>query len=142
MQSAINGVETLGGISTLARLLLISRLNLRVMPLAQGLTFRSVYCARENCSREHFARAVFWKSLPKGKKVFVAALQLTRPSLFALDFELIESVSAARSLEEFESGVLLHYGGIRERSWLRDRMKLRMSLHRLRRLAIGYLPKA
>jgi len=85
---------------------------------------------------------VFWKSLPKGKKVFVAALQLTRPSLFALDFELIESVSAARSLEEFESGVLLHYGGIRERSWLRDRMKLRMSLHRLRRLAIGYLPKA
>jgi len=69
------------------------------------------------------------------------ALQLFRPKLFHLDFELVEGVGKSASMHDFENEVVLHYGGIRERSWLRDRLKLRLSLHRLRKLAMAYLPQ-
>ena len=111
------------------------------MPLPKGLSLRSVYCARANCLREHFARSVFWASLPPNKKVVVMALQWAWPRWFKLDFELVEGVGKATSMQDFENEVVLHYGGIRERSWLRDRLKLRMSLHRLRKVAMTYLPK-
>jgi hypothetical protein len=109
--------------------------------MSQGVSFLLLYCAREKCSRENFARSLFRATLPPNRKVVIIALQWVRPSFFKIDFELAEAVGRVASMDEFENEVILHYGGIRERSWLRDRLKLRMSLHRLRKLAQGLLPK-
>jgi hypothetical protein len=107
---------------------------------ASGKTLAEAFCARHGCTMEEFRRRFFWRALHRHALPIAPLLQLGNH--FAVDEDLIANCGRARSMHELREELLAHCHHPLNRGWLRRRLALRVSTHRLRRLAGQYLPGA
>jgi hypothetical protein len=102
-------------------------------------SFQETYCAATGCSPPRFRTRIFWRCL-NPVAAFIAPL-LGGPSadFFSADRDLIAQVGRATSMERIHEEVRDYFHDPRNRSWLRRRLKLRLSTARLRSLAQAHL---
>ena len=97
-------------------------------------TFAESFCALHKIPPENFAQAVFRRSLYRRTLVFTVFLQFFRHDYFAADFDLIHGVEHLRKMREFNAEIDRFNQHPSNRGWLRRRLRLRVSTHRLRLL--------
>ncbi len=100
-------------------------------------TFAEIYCERHRCNVQQFRRRVFWRTLHR-HAVFVAPVLLLG-SHFVADEELIAACGMVRSMHAIREEIEDHRYHPLNRGWLRSMFAVRVSTHRLRRLAREYL---
>jgi hypothetical protein len=102
-------------------------------PFHENLT--EAFCAAHRCRSSHFARKVFWKSLPPHAVIPAYLLGGPNNRVFDHDMEVIIGLASARTTEEIHHG-FDDLGGIQslERSRLRRWFGIRVSPERLREL--------
>lgn len=101
-------------------------------------SWQEVYCARHQCEPSQFAERIFWRTLHRHALPFAPFLLLG--SHFLADRELIAGCARARSLWQVRDEIDDYRYHPFNRGWLRGTLALRVSTHRLRRLAREYLP--
>lgn len=102
--------------------------------------FETVYCERHGCSPARFRRQVFWATL-HWHALPVAPFLLVS-DYFAPDRDLIAACGRARSMAEIREELDEYRYHPLNSGWLRKKLALRISTHRLRRLAYQHLPGA
>lgn len=99
-------------------------------------SFKDAYCERYRCSPERFVILVFKKGLYRRARLIGPLLMFFRPRFFQLDIDLINELGTARSWGDFNSIITNHVQSSHLRSgYLRNAMKVRVSCHRLKRIA-------
>ena len=101
-------------------------------------TWEEHYCDRHRCTPRQFRRRVFWSALHRHALPLAPLLLLS--DHFAADRDLIFACGRARSMRDLGDDLAAHRYHPHNTGWLRQRLALRLSTHRLRRLARGYLP--
>ena len=101
-------------------------------------TLEEVYCAQHRCTPASFRRRVFWSTLHRHALPFAPLLLLGNH--FTADHDLIAACGRAQSLRQIREELEDHRYHPQNTGWLRRRLALRISTHRLRRLARDYLP--
>ncbi len=99
-------------------------------------TFRHLYCARTGLSSEAALQHLFRQCIPLWKRPVMALIHWLDPSVFQLDWAVIQEAAEATNHAEVETAVdLLHYRGRRDLSFWRDFLGFRISGKRLLQLA-------
>jgi hypothetical protein len=100
-------------------------------PFKEAETFASRYCAIHGIERAAYGNVVLRAALyPHARAIFSF---LPRRSL-AVDREFVESVGRLRRAEDFKSKLQDFRDDPNGRTWLRNRLRLRLSSRRLHRL--------
>jgi len=98
-------------------------------------SFRDAVCAAFGCAPEEYPEKVFRLCLHEHARPLAHLLRKVNPEIFRPDFELIEQVSAAKSLPELCHEVNQHrYLEANSTGCLRRALRLRLSGARLVRL--------
>jgi hypothetical protein len=110
-----------------------SLLNLTMI---KSQNFKSLFCERFDCSFETFETFLFWKSVPPGMRPVAFAISQLRPKFFYWDFDHIRQIAQADSKHEITALInALPYDGVLNQGLLRGVLRVRISGHRLMRLA-------
>lgn len=99
-----------------------------------GTDFASRFCARHGVKREAFRAAVLRRTLYPLARFFTPLLRLSNSDYFAADFDFIDGVGRISSRREFgtEADEFTHHPG--NRGMLRQTLRLRVSIARMRSL--------
>lgn len=101
-------------------------------------SLREIYRTVHACAETDVTRRLFWRSLPRRALPLAPFVLLLRPRYFAGDREMIESLTATKSVTDFNEE--LRYFVRRRRSgWWRRTLGLRVSASRLAAIAAEYL---
>ena len=98
-------------------------------------TFRSCYCARQDCPREAFARKVMLHSMPLPYRPLAAVIALIFPKFFAEDLRLVQYCGDATSMRKIRDEIAGYFGDAIYWGFWRRRLNFRMSTARLKDLA-------
>lgn len=101
-------------------------------------TWEEAYCDRHRCTPAQFRRRVFWFALHR-HAVPLAPLLLIGEH-FAADHDLIIACGRVKTMRHIWEELEDHRCHPQNIGWLRRQAGLRVSTHRLRRLARDYLP--
>jgi hypothetical protein len=94
--------------------------------------FRELFCTRFKCSDEEYEEKLFWKCVYRHALPLVAVLFRSKPARFREDFDLIREVGHAKCRAEVIGELNRFYGrNVRDRSWLRKLLLIRISGKRL-----------
>lgn len=102
-------------------------------------SFQETYCASTGCSPPRFCTRVFWHCLNPATAFFAALLGGPNADFFSADRDLIAQVGRAGSMDRIREEVRDYFHDPRNRTWLRRKLKLRLSTARLRALAKAHL---
>ena len=100
-------------------------------------TLEEAYCDRHRCAPAQFHRRVFWTTLHRHALPF--APLLLSGGYFAADDDLIAACGRARTMREIREELTDHRYHPQNTGWLRQRLAVRISTHRLARLAREHL---
>ena len=103
-------------------------------------TFEEAFCKEHRCDPERFRRKVFWRTLPRHAWPFVPFLGGFNSRFFTADRELLSGVSRAENMNRVRDEILDYFMDSQNRGWLHNVANIRVSTHRLKRLAKEYLP--
>jgi hypothetical protein len=82
-------------------------------------------------------RRLFWRAFPPHLLPLVLCVMVFNPSYFRFDREVVDQLLRARTPREWEEELRDFSRDFRNRSWLRGRLRLRLSTRRLRVLMAG-----
>lgn len=99
------------------------------------ISFKDRFCRVYQCLPEQFSNRVFWLCLYPQAKLFATTASSANPGAFAWDFDLIESVANAGSLNDIQAEIDLHHYHRPLTGPLKGLLRIRISGRRLRRLA-------
>lgn len=103
-------------------------------------TFGESFCALHGIPPEKFARTIFRRALYRRTLLFTWLLQFLKQDYFSADFDLIYGVERLRRLRDFKLEASQYNEHPANRGWLRRRLRLRVSTHRLKALIKETLP--
>lgn len=103
-------------------------------------TFAECFCAKNNLTREQYAREVFNRVIYRRVLWVKWLLPMLNRNHFAADFDLIYGVERLRRLREFSAEAERFNEHPANRGWLRRGMMMRVSTSRLRTLIRETLP--
>ena len=92
------------------------------------------FCVENPCSACRYGGSLFWRSVPPHLLPVVALLRLAHPKYIAPDWDLIRGVCQAQSEKQRRDEFYFFSTDLRNRTWLRGRMRLRISARRLQDL--------
>lgn len=99
-------------------------------------SFKDAYCERYRCAPGRFVIRVFKGGLYRRARLLGPLVMLINRRFFRLDIDLINEVGATRSWSDFNFVISNHVQSSQLRSgFLRNGLKLRVSCHRLKRMA-------
>lgn len=101
-------------------------------------TLEAAYCDRHRCTPAQFRRRVFWSTLHRHALPFAPLFLLG--GHFAADHDLIAACARAQNMRSIHEELGDHRYHPQNAGWLRQRLALRVSAHRLRQLAREYFP--
>jgi hypothetical protein len=104
-------------------------------------TFEEVFCEKHRCDPERFRRKVFWQTLPPPAVLVAPFLGGLNARFFAADRELLSGVSRAVNMSQVREEIRDYFLDSQNRGWLHNVANIRVSTHRLKRLAKRYLPE-
>jgi hypothetical protein len=93
--------------------------------------FLDRYCQRTGQRRSEFVTDVLRRTLYPHARLFIRVLELLDRQHFHPDYEFIEDVSLMRRQADFSSAVRSYLEHPRNRSFLRRRLRLRISVRRM-----------
>jgi hypothetical protein len=97
-----------------------------------GEKFRTAYCAHFKCRDEVFEEKIFWRCLPPHARPLAFLLELTTPSFFVGEFEVMRNAGEATDLEDIVAEAnKLHDTQHLRVGFLRGALKVRVSGRRL-----------
>ena len=103
-------------------------------------SFQELFCEEQRCNEGQFARKVFWRSLYSHATIFVPLLGGFRSEYFVADRELISGAGRATTMAQLRTEIADFVMDANNRGLLRQRVRVRVSATRLKRLARRYLP--
>ena len=103
-------------------------------------TFERIYCEESRCDAAQFRRKIFWLTLPPHALPFVPLLGGFNSRYFTADRDLLSGVSRAVTVNQVREEIRDYFADSQNRGWLRTVAHIRISSHRLKRLAKEYLP--
>jgi hypothetical protein len=103
-------------------------------------SLRNRVCEASHWSEETFARNLFWHCLHRHALPLVPLLGGRDADFFAADRDFIAAVARAARMSQVRLKVREYCLDPRNRGWLRTRANVRVSAHRVLRLASKYLP--
>lgn len=112
------------------------------MPHRSIPTFAELFCRQHFVTREQFELTVIERALNPHASAIRRLLQLMPTEYFASDIELMRHVGQITSPAELESVVIAFHANPISRRALRRRIKVRLSLPRLRRLVAQTFARA
>lgn len=106
----------------------------------RNTTFAEMYCARHGIPPEAYLRTIFRRALYPHARPFTALIQLFDGDYFAADLDLVQAAGRLRVLSDFtmDAEEFRHHPA--NRGLLRNGLRLRVSVRRLRALARATLP--
>ena len=102
-------------------------------------SFQELFCEEERCKEGEFSRKVFWRVLYAHAWPFVPLLGGLRSDYFVADRELISGAGRATTMIQLRTEIADFVIDGNNRGWLRERLRIRVSTTRLKRLAGKYL---
>ena len=103
-------------------------------------SFQELFCEAQRCTEGEFARKVFWRALYPHAWPLVPLLGGFRSDYFVADRELLTGAGRATTMDQLRTEIVDYVMDANNRGWLRQRVRVRVSTTRLRRLARQYLP--
>jgi len=97
--------------------------------------FAGKCCQRFQCLRPDYAEKVLWHCLPIMRKTLARVLWLGKPEFFESDLYLINEAGNASTVGEVREIIKFHNKQPVPRSFLRQRLKIRLSRGKLLALA-------
>jgi len=94
-------------------------------------TFFELYCERTGVPRSAFVIDLFRRTIYPHARPFIPPLKAVNPYYFVPDYNFIENVSAMRQPEQFASAVRSFLQDPANASFLRRRLRLRISVRRM-----------
>jgi len=101
--------------------------------------FADTFCQKCQCPRADFAETVFWRCLPPGRKFLVRLIWWCNPELFQGDLYLINEAGNATTVDEVRRIIHFFEKQPATRSFIRRRLKARLSKGKLQSLASAML---
>ena len=101
--------------------------------------FVDKFCQRYQCPHPDFAEAVLWRCLPPGRTFLAKIIWWCEPDLFLSDLYLINEVANAQTVEEVRRIIQFSKKEPATRSFIRLRLKVRLSRSKLLALAESVL---
>jgi len=101
--------------------------------------FADKFCQRCQCPLPDFAETVLWRCLPTLRKTLVRLIWRINPEIFQNDLFLISEVGHAKTVEEVRNIIKRYSKHHRTRSFVRQRLKARLSKSKLQALAESML---
>jgi|ERR1019366_9483555 hypothetical protein len=102
-------------------------------------SFQELFCEQQRCNDGQFVRKVFWRSLYPHAWPFVPLLGGFGSDYFAADRELIACVGRVTTVSQLQTEIVDFFLDANNRGWFRQRIRVRVSTTRLKRLARRYL---
>jgi len=101
--------------------------------------FADKFCERCQCARADFAETVLWRCLPTLRKPLVRLIWWSKRDLFEGDLYLINEVGTATTVDEVRRIITFYEKQPAIRSFIRRRLKARLSRGKLLALAQSVL---
>ncbi|MBS0631599.1 MAG: hypothetical protein JSS11_06770 [Verrucomicrobia bacterium] len=105
--------------------------------LAQSYAEKN-HCPETDCERRLFLACLHRRAF----FAFPSVVAMFNPLFFSADHELIRAAAHATDLAQLERAITDFQSDSRNYEWWRRRMRLRVSVSRLRRLARQHLPRS
>jgi hypothetical protein len=97
--------------------------------------FKRLFCERFACSEQEYERKVFWKCVYRHALPLALVLRMADSTIFREDFDLMREVGHATCRKDVIGELNRFYGrNVRDRSWLRKLLLIRVSGKRLLKL--------
>ena len=103
-------------------------------------TLQDRYCAAHRCSAAQFQRRVFWRSLHRRAYPLAPIILLLNKSYFAPDLSFVEQVGQCAEMGKVWEQTRLYFASPLHKRWLRRRADVRISAHKVIKLAAEFLP--
>lgn len=98
-------------------------------------TFRERFCEVFRCEPAAFEERVFWRTLHRHSIPLAAWLYKRDPDFFREDFDFIREIGSIKDPRVFTTELNRFHGrNVREKSWLRGSLSVRVSAKRLIRV--------
>ena len=101
--------------------------------------FADIFCQRFPCPRPDFAEAVLWRCVPTLRKTLVRLIWRIDPGLYQNDLFLIGEVGNATTVDQVREIINFFNKQPATRSFIRQRLKARLSRGKLQALAESVL---
>jgi len=101
--------------------------------------FCDKFCQRFSCAWPHFAETVLWYCLPIFRKPLARLIWLINPELLQNDLYLINEVGNATTVDEVRQIIKFYNKQHHNRSFIRQRLKARLSRGKVQALAESVL---
>lgn len=101
------------------------------LPTMEPPTFFDLYCQRTGVARSEFVTDLLDRTIYPHARPFVRLLQAANPDFFLPDHGFIEDVSLMRRPAQFALAVRRFLTDARNETFLRDRLRLRISVRRM-----------
>jgi len=97
--------------------------------------FRELFCEEFGCAREDYVRAAFSAALFSHARIPALIIRLVRPGFFGMDREYIIEAGETEDPLMFRGEIDIYHGNnLRSRSWLRNKLRIRLSGTKMKRL--------
>ena len=97
--------------------------------------FADKCCQQFQCHPSDFPETVLWNCLPALRKILARIIWLWKPEFFESDLHLIKEVGNAATIDEVREIIKFHNKQPAARSFIRHRLKVRLSRSKLQALA-------
>ncbi len=104
-------------------------------------TFAEIYCARHPRTREKCSDEVLRRTLYPHARWFAALIMRVSPNFFAADRRFVDLALGSRTMKDIRLASREYFYDSGNSGWLRQRLNLRVSGQRMKRLAADYLPE-
>ena len=95
-------------------------------------SFKAAFCEHFHCPPERYEDALFWRCLFRHALPVAFLIRRFDPGYFTEDMDLIREVGATTSQQLFKNEINYFFGrNLRDKSWLRNTFKIRVSGNRL-----------
>lgn len=100
-----------------------------------------LFCESRGCREDRFVRVVFWQSLHLHAVMLLPLLSIFSRRYFEPDLDLIRAVGGAATLHQVNDEIRHYITDYRNQTWMRRSFHMRLSTHKLRRIAYEFLPR-
>ena len=98
-------------------------------------SFKAVFCEHFRCPPERYEEAVFWRCLFRHALLPAFLIRKINPEHFSEDMDMIRELGALTSQALFKNEINYFHGrNLRDKSWFRGTLCIRLSGSRLIRL--------
>jgi hypothetical protein len=104
-------------------------------PAISNNTFRALFCQKSVYPPEKFKSKLFWRSLYPMAAPLAVLIVFFNPRFFELDYTLIDEVGEMKDMADLQPAIDTYLDCCwLSRSYLHDRLRIRISTRRLRAL--------